>query len=89
MKYSMRTIVDMMNDNVDINIICSVRETYMDYGAGIKWRTIVVENIINKESYQALTPSQHDDIKLGRFTLEQVEELIETANRLYGINKGE
>ena len=84
MKYSIRTIVDMMNDNVDINIICSVKETYMDYGAGIKWRTIVVKNIINGERYQALTPKQYEDIKLGLFTLEQIEELINDANRLYG-----
>lgn len=87
MNYSMRTIVDMMNDNVDMNIRCLTKETYMDYGAGLKWKTIVVENIITKESYQALTPKQHEDIELGCFKLEQIQELIDTANELLGIKE--
>ena len=85
MKYSIDTIVNMMNDNVANNIKCYTAETYEDYGAGLKWRTIIVEDVSREDRrYQALTPRQHKDIELGLFTLEQIEELINDANRLYG-----
>ena len=40
----------------------SIAEVYMDYGAGMKWETILVKNSKYDSSFQLLSPRQWDEI---------------------------
>lgn len=81
-KLTLNSIATIMNDNLPDHIFAEVDETWEDYGAGLKWRTIIVTNLKNDDSYQALSPRQHEDIEAGRFTLEEIQSLIDTAVKL-------
>ena len=82
MEFSMNTIANIINDNTVAKIHASIQEVYEDFGADLKWNTIVIENVLTGKSYQALTPRQHREIELGYFTVDDIQELIDTANKL-------
>lgn len=83
MKYSLDTVAHIINDNIPSYKKAAIRRVYRDFGAGIMWDTIVVENIETGDSYQALYPKLHDDIVNGKdISIEQIEGLLITANKL-------
>ena len=83
MKFSLRTIADIITDNTPSHKMAYVSHIYEDYGAGLMWDTVVVKNIETNESYQALYPKLHDEIVEGKdIPYEEIEELIKTANKL-------
>lgn len=84
MTFTMNTIASIINDNTPEHIHAIVDGCWEDYGARMWWNTIIVQNLKDGDSYQALSPRQHSDIELGIITLDDIQKLIDTANRLYG-----
>lgn len=86
MKFSLETIAKIITDNTNENVIAEVEHIYEDYGAGLMWDTVVVRRIDSDDichTYQALSPRLHDMIVNGHnVEYKEIEELIETANRL-------
>lgn len=84
MKFSLKSVAQIITDNTNNPYVHAViKEVYRDYGAGIKWNTVVVENYNTGNSYQALYPNLHDRIVNGEdIEYKEIEELVKTANEL-------
>lgn len=83
MKFTLKSVTQIINDNTPRHIMAYIKETYEDYGLGIKWNTIVIADRITGDSYQALSPRLHDKLVNGDdIALDEIQELIDTAIRL-------
>ena len=82
MTLSLRAIAVMIEDNTNATTV--VKETWIDYGAGIKQDQIVVKEKDDKYSYQLLTPRELGEVEIGIYTIEQVQDHIDVIN---GIKK--
>ena len=79
MKLSKKAIAQMIEDNTDV--ITWVRDTWIDYEAGIHQDQILVINKDeNQTTYQLLTPRELDEVEQGIYTIEQVQEHIDEIN---------
>lgn len=56
-------------------------QTYMDYGAGIMWQTILVHSKSLDMEYQALSPRDFEEINNGTISADRVREMILYATK--------
>jgi hypothetical protein len=54
-------------------------QTYMDYGAGITWETILVHSKSLDMDYQALNPRDFDELNEGKLSTERAKEIVDYA----------
>lgn len=60
-------------------IQAEVGRTYLDYGQGWTWDTIIVQTPTG--SYQALNPRQHDAMNNGNFDFSDINQLVADAKK--------
>lgn len=63
----------------EVGIEAHVGETWMDYGQGWMWETVLVGTT---NGYQALNPRQFKDMNDGDFDFSEIKEIVATAQRL-------
>ena len=80
---TLETIALIVTELTDIK--CSVRITWIDFGAGIKQEQIIVENAKYKTDrswdYQLLNPRELQEIQNGVFTLNDVSEIVNAMTK--------
>lgn len=54
-------------------------ETWMDYGAGISWETILVKSKSLDMDYQALDPRDFEEMNAGKLSPKRAKEIINYA----------
>jgi hypothetical protein len=54
-------------------------QTYMDYGAGITWETVLVHSKSLDMDYQALNPRDFEEINMGILPTERIREIVQYA----------
>lgn len=62
------------------NIDAELKVVYKDYGAEMLWETIIVES--GNGGYQALSPSDHDEMNSGSFKFSKIDKIVADAIRL-------
>jgi hypothetical protein len=79
LKLSMKSIAQIIEDSTTFDCDCTVKEIWLDFGAGIKGDNIVVSS--TGRSYQLFCPRDLDLIKYGCYSIQSLEELIEGMNK--------
>lgn len=80
---------DMLNQIDESGIFYSVQNTYWDFGAGLKWTTIIAHQYrMGKErSWQVLYPPEHkiitEEPSIAEFTA-CIEEIHNRQERMFG-----
>lgn len=78
MKISLESVASIINDNLEgTGLKVYVKEVYWDYGAGIKWKTIVVTG--DATDYQLIYPDEMK-ILLG----EDITQKMDLTSKLIG-----
>jgi hypothetical protein len=58
-----------------------IGETFMDYGAGITWETILVFDKYLNLDYQALSPRDFEDMNDGRLSTQRIKDIVAQATK--------
>lgn len=74
MKVSMEALVELIRANTNNSAV--IKGTWEDYGAGMWWNTIIINEGTNN-SYQALNPKEHRMLMEGDFTIEMAIDFIQ------------
>lgn len=78
MTLSLQAIASLIEANTEAT--AEVKETWIDYGAGIKQDQIIVHENGNEYGYQLLTPRELDEVEFGTYTLDEVQDHIDVIN---------
>jgi len=75
----MKTLVELINNNTSRKAV--IQTVYLDFGARIKWDTIVIQETEENNSYQLLSPKEHELLINGTMTIEEASDLVSYVNR--------
>jgi hypothetical protein len=76
-----RIAQDIVNDINRQGGMAKIGETFMDYGAGITWETILVFDKYLNLDYQALSPRDFENINEGRLSQERIDDIVNKATK--------
>ena len=78
MKLNLDAIATLIEANT--NAKACVEETWIDYGAGIKQRQVLVKKENRDEYVQLLTPKELEEVELEMYTFEELQGHIDVIN---------
>lgn len=78
MKLSLEAIATLIEANTTAKAY--VEETWIDYGAGIKQKQVLVKEENSEDYYQLLTPRELDEVELEMYTFEELQDHIDVIN---------